>query len=323
MKRYVLFSLVLVMLFVAGCASSNTTGSVGAPYIGGTKGLEMKFTPGSPPNEVYDNKNSEFSITVELRNVGEYDLDSNDGYVEIKGISADEFGVSPSHFKQNIPAINGARKNSNGNVIPGTLDIVSFENLAYQQDLTGNLNSNKIRAIACYNYKTRASADVCVKEDAFDGQQANSVCVLSGSKPVANSGGPLQVSSVTQNAVGKNKMQVIYQISPQLATGELFFKPDTDCDDRRNNPDLYRVFIKVEPIVNGRIAADCTGFSDSSSRSSGYITIFDATPRTITCTYDTTGISGDFTTRANLELEYRFMQFIEKPILIKDVSTNN
>lgn len=322
MKKYILLVLILTAIFIAGC-SSGTSNNVGAPYIGGTKGLEMKFTPGAPPSEIYDNKNSEFGITVEVRNVGETDLDSNDGYVQITGISADEFGVSANDFKQDIPEINGARKNSNGDVIQGSLDVVSFEDLAYQQDLTGNLNSNKIRAIACYNYATKASADVCVKEDAFDGQQTNSVCSLSGSKPVANSGGPLQVTGVTQNAVGKNKIQVVFSIAPTLSTGDLFFKKDTECDDKRNNPDLYKVFVTVDPIVNGKINADCSGFQDSASKSSGYITLYDATPRTLTCTFDTSGVSGDFTTRANIELEYRYMQYIEQPLLIKDVSTNN
>ena len=42
-------------------------------------------------------------------------------------------------------------------------------------------------------------------------------------------------------------------------------------------------------------------------------------PRKVICSYDTETVDSDFETRVNVELSYRYMQYIEKPILIKDI----
>ncbi|HLP79933.1 MAG TPA: hypothetical protein VK158_04825 [Acidobacteriota bacterium] len=318
--RVILGVFTILLLALTACTSGQQGGDVTSPFIGGTNALEMSFITGAPPAEIYDNKDSKFAISLQLRNSGEADIDTNDGYVQITGISPNEFGLSYADLKQNMPAIKGAKKSSNGQVTQGRLDVITFDGLSYQQNIVGNIGSSKVRAIACYNYKTRASADVCVKESSVDELDRNSVCTLAGSKNFANSGGPLQIVSATQNPVGGQKVQMTFEIASKAGSSDLFMRKDTECNDQTNNPDMYKVWVNVLPINNNAVSANCNQFGGGSS---GYITLYNGQPQPLICDFTIGSVTSDFVTRVNVELEYRMMQFIEKPILIKDVTEND
>lgn len=315
--------LVSALLLFSACSSNNPNSS-GSPFIGGSKALELSLISGAPPKEIFDNKQGSFQVTVQVKNSGEADLDSNDGYIQLEGIAPQEYGVSSAEFKQDIPAIKGARKTGSSTVINGNQALVTFGPLTYQRDINGNIASNKIIATACYNYMTKATSTVCIKQDGIDDPaKKNSVCTIESTKSVANSAGPVQVLSIKQIPLGDQKIQVQLEIGKVgTGTNELFFKKGTDCEDKQTNFDKYKVYVDVKPIVNELYRASCTGWQEGSG-SSGYITLFDGAARQLQCTFDTGNTDIDAQAAIDVELEYRYMQQVETSILIKDVSSGN
>jgi hypothetical protein len=321
-KTYTQFGLVLLVVIatiVAGCAGGDARSISGNPFLGGTKALDISFVTGSPPDEIFDNKQYAFSIAVQIKNTGESNLGPSDGYIQIEGISPHEYGVAGSYFMQTMPPLNGARKNAEGIILPGDIDIVSFDNLLYQQDIVGNFDNTIIRALACYNYEARASANICLKREAIDGINVNDVCQITGRKDVFNSGSPIQITEVMQSSQGREKIQLSFRIQSVGAPNDRFYRHDTMCDRSVSNTDKNIVYMKVLPIDNNRINADCTGFMNGVRGSEGYVNLFNGEPRNVVCSFDTSSVQSDFETRVNVELKYRYMQFIEKPILIKDI----
>ena len=306
----------IAMLFIVGCASS-TTGSNIAPFVGGFEGLQLSFLEGAPPSEIFDDGQFPFLVAVQVKNIGENDIDVNDGYVQITGILPEVYGVSASELKQDLPAIEGSRKSATS-VIQGSIEVISFEGLNYQQDIQG-LTQN-LRATACYNYVTETTTNICVKEDSFNSLTMDEVCAVSGQKTILNSGGPIQITSMEQTVAASESIQVVFTVGHVGSLTDHFFKVGSDCEARNGNPDMYKVFIDVESIVNNGINAQC-GFQEGSG-SSGYIRLYDKQPRTVTCKFDLSSIQGSSETPLNIDLEYRYMQSIEKQIQVRDVSTN-
>jgi len=322
-SQSILLLLVLALFVLTACSTGSQTNS-GNPFIGGSNALAISFVSGAPPAQIFDNKQGSFQVTVQVKNVGENDIATGDGYVQIEGIAPQEFGVTSAEFKQDMPAIKGARKTGSGTVVSGNQQLVTFGPLTYQQNVNGNIASNKIIATACYNYMTKATTQACVKKDGVDdSSQKNAVCTIEETKSVANSAGPLQVTQVSQIPLGNQKVQVQFTIGrTSTAANELFFKKDTDCDDSQINLNKYVVHVKVLPIVNELYSASCTGWQTGSG-SEGDITLFDGAPRQLQCTFNVGNTNTDFQTPINVELSYRYMQQIDTPILIKDVSAGN
>lgn len=313
--------LLIASLVLIGCttdADPNNRGFVN-PYIGGIRGLEIEFAQNSPPSEIFDNKESPFNVVIQVRNVGETSLGPNDGYIVLSGISPSEFGVSSSDMRREIPIMRAAERLSDGTIIPGDIDVVEFPEMVYQQDIQGNFNT-QIRASVCYNYETRSTTSVCLKAEAIDGLNLNDICQVNSDRQVANSGGPIQLSSVRESSQGRDRIMVSYTLTNKGYPNEYFFKPGTDCDRSSTNRDRNVVYVEVEPIDNNRLNADCTGFIGGGRGNSGYVELFGGSPRTISCTFDLTSVDSDFEARSNVKIQYRYMQFIEKQILVKDVS---
>ena len=310
--------LLLVLLVVSACTSNGSSTGLFSPYVGGSKALDISFLTGSPRSEVFDGGTDDFSIAVEIRNVGEEDLTPNDGYVQISGILAQEFGVSSAELRQRIPEIPGARMSS-GTILNGGIEVVSFDGLSYQPTIAGDLTSQRIRATACYNYKTRSTSNICVKENPYDSTTRTDICTVTGQKQVANSGGPIQITRLEQQVGGQTSVRVVMTISHVGSPDDYFFRLNSECDARDGNSDMYRVFVDVRPIVNGQIAARCSGLQEGSG-SSGYITLHNGQARDLICTFDLSDLQGSSVTPLNVELSYRYMQSIETPITIRAMS---
>ncbi len=320
MNKTIIFGLLLAMLFLTSCSNTGKTNSGYNPFLGGDAGIKLEFITSAPPKEVYDNKLYPFSIGVQIENVGESDIKA--GFVEVRGISADEFGVSSSSLKKKIPEIRGARKNSDGSVMSGLIDVVTFDGLSYQQDLAGDLPISNLRVRACYDYQTKASTQLCVKPSGVDGLQDNEICLVSENKDVSNSGAPLKIANVKESPKGNDGIMVSFDI---VHVGnqnfKWFSKGDDNCDSSLDNPNLYKVEIEVGSISNGKYLASCARFNGADT---GTIIMFNGASQRIVCEFKTGRQEYEFETPLNINLNYRYMQYVEKEILVKDLgSTNN
>ena len=70
--------------------------------------------------------------------------------------------------------------------------------------------------------------------------------------------------------------------------------------------------------------ATCNGLRDAlPDRSGGFVDLANGADSQVVCSFDVTDVESVYETPVNVKLKYRYYQFIEKPILIKDVSIND
>jgi hypothetical protein len=342
MMKYVLLALLLA-LFVTACTNSNGPSDITDPFVGGTAGLALSFEQGAPPAEIYDGGQMPFSVFVRVENLGEADVgpdsvngvtgDNTFALIQIIGINPAQFGYPEVEktFAETETTILGARKNFDGTIIAGTLDSIPFEGYEYLPDEQGN-SQVTMRANICYDYTTRTNTRVCIKDNLLENVQDDSICVLSGPKDVKNSGAPVHVTAVTQNPLGRDKIQVTFTVE-NVGSGQVFRRASeqqysnrdpysSPCDNSITNPNRNQVKVRVnlgDDTASGLIR--CPLLDNSNE---GYINLFQGNAATISCTIQTDPQGNRiYTDSMRISLEYTYSQFVETPILIRDVSAGS
>lgn len=345
--KYWIFAFVAISVLLVSCGPQQT-GSDISPFVGGTQGLLMSFVENAPPPFIYDNGGMPFSVIVQLTNSGEaavgvgatsfdpsFDNTNQFGVVRVVGISPTQYAGQPGvnletlkTFEEADILLDGAKRIVDGTIIAGTTDQISLEGYNYKPDLVGDDDAT-IRAELCYDYSTKARAKICIKSDTLENVQDSTICTLSGLKDVQNSGAPVQVTSVTESPLGKNKLQVTFVIE-NVGGGIIFRKVEESVgsmtlDDVCNvqspvNPDRNVVKVKayIGSLDNTDALVECTQFGGSNE---GPITLYAGTAATVVCKISTmTTQRALYTDNLYINLEYAYFQFAERPIIIKDVS---
>lgn len=329
MKKFLLIVLVAMTLALSACGQETPNGPVFAPFIGGTQAIEMEEVPGMPPSEVgaiLDNGNSPFGIQLRLNNVGEYDIDTNAGdelFLELSGISPSHFGITESDLTQELDApLPGARKIIGGNIQPGQSTVLTFEGLSYEADAMGdtpityNLN-------LCYDYETRSTTQICMVGDvtgALVNEKQQEICKVNEQKKPFNSAGPVQVIEVNQIPQGGSKVTVIIKIG-HVGTGEIFKAgSDNGCSYALQNPDRNKVDVRVYLPDQSDANIQCAGFTSTGHEATGEVTLFEGTPRTVTCNVESTGGSKTYyQDLLGVDMRYRYGETLQNTITITDV----
>jgi hypothetical protein len=323
---YLVASLALIVL-LSGCKTTSTSNTLAQTYIGGTVGLNTYLIEGMPPPTINDAATFPFGVGVVVENQGEADVGPGTSnpflMIRLEGINPEQFGTTDDEVRQVIASpLRGARRNFDGTIFPGEITTATFEPLNYKPDLHGNTQFT-IRADICYDYETMATAQICLKDDVLENIQDTSICSLTGEKFPQNSGGPLHISSLVENPMSQNKIQVNFVIE-HVGIGEFFGRPTGDinqeiCDFSVRNFNKYYVDIVVEPLQDSGMTVSCSRFGGGNE---GRVKLFQGAPTTISCTIERTRQSAQriWQEPLNIKLKYRYGQFIETPIIIQDVS---
>ncbi len=327
MRNLTILSVLVIALALSGCSNQPQANNLAASFIGGTVGLNTYLIEGMPPPTISDAGTFPFGVGVVIENQGESDVGpgTNNPFlmVRLEGINPDQFGVSDNDIRQVMTSpLRGARRNFDGTIFPGEITTATFEPLTYKPNLHGNTQFT-IRADVCYDYETIASAQICLKDDVLENIQDTSICSLTGEKFPQNSGGPLHISSIIENPMAQNKVQINFVIE-HVGIGEFFGRPTGDvnqeiCDFSVRNFNKYYVDVFVEPLQDSGMTVSCSRFGGSNE---GRIKLFQGAPTTISCTVERTRPSAQriWQEPLNIKLKYRYGQFIETPIIIQDVS---
>ena len=323
-KHLTLIVLGMVFLFlITGCPENTSGGPPTDPFIGGTEGLEIKFLEGSPPEEVTDGGTFPFQALVSLRNMGEYDLKKEDVEVSLIGVYAADFDTTESKLNDKKPEDDPSpkRRDSEGNIIEPVETFVTFpdydEEFNYKDKLTGN-TVFIFRADVCYEYQTKALAEICVLENLVDVAD-DAICEPGGSKEVFSSGSPIQVESFSQSVVGKDKIQFNFNIV-RVGDGDIFeANGDVDCpkDPSERRRKENKVGVSVETgLEDGSLS--CVGLESSSSdaTASGSVRLVDG-ERTITCTQNLESGRNDFKRGINIVVDFNYLDKVDKEVLVK------
>ena len=330
-KKIFMVSLLAAVLFISACTSDTGDTSLNKPFIGGIVGVNMKFMEGQPPDAIFDNGKFPFTVGIQLENFGEDDLmpvsESDWAELCLIGINPSFFGIESEDLCTTLSSdLRGARKNFDGTILPGDAIFEVFGDdppLNYEPDLQGNTDIT-MRAELCYDYTTKSTSEVCIKDDVLGNINDDTICILNEQKDPQNSGGPVHVSSLRENALGQNKIQVSFVIA-HVGGGEIF-DIDTDhepkCDDDITNIDRNKVFVEVSlQSESDATITSCSGLSDITS---GTVTLYQGSPAQITCVIEG-NVDEDkiYTDIFEVDMSYKYGQYIEKNILIQDVSSGD
>lgn len=304
--------MVVVALIAAttGCETNpnETETTKTDPYIGGTRGLVLQFAEGAPPDEVFDNKEWEFPVELKLQNVGEADIDKKDVSIKLGGLIPSDFGKKDSDFIKNGIGEDIIRtyKDFEGNTISSPDVFVTFPDLSYQYQLSGN-KVLPIRAEVCYSYMTEATADGCVREDVLSIDE-DAVCQVNEEKTVHNSGGPIQVTQFLEQPSGADKIRYMFTIEHQ-GSGNVYL-PGSGCPSDRTKEN--KVYFEIESNVAD---LECTGLSGGDSGKKGEVLLNEG-KRVISCAQQAKS-KLDYIDTIKITLKYDYEEFTQKDILIK------
>ena len=312
----------LLLLIVVGCsnpdgADSNTrTGGDVASFIGGNRGLDLKFFDGAPPREVYDSQGFVFDINVRAENVGEFDIAPGLVRMEITGIDPTDFG-GVNLLKTNAELLRGADIDPNGNIISGSITEFNYPRLEVQRQLTGNVQFN-LRAEACYPYGTLTISQVCILRDMLGFTRKTGeapFCEPNEQKIVENSGSPIQVTSLKESSVGKDKLSFTFEVS-HIGEGFVYRKA-TQCDNTQiRNRDV--VHVKVDTGIPGNL--QCSGLEGGGAE--GDLTMFGADgkeTRSVVCTQELPANRNDHEKPITITTTFDYEQFVDQPVFVTHI----
>lgn len=324
-KTFVLVVLLALTIFLTGCGSQQTTTS-GQTFVGGTEALRTSFLPGSPPDRTADGGTSGFTIVVKAENVGESNVNANDGYVQIWGLDARTYNSAYPDFRKAFnqqsgfgTELRGAMRNFDGSVLNGGVATVDFGDLQYMPTIQGDIQQ-KIWANVCYRYTTKVATQLCVKNNVEQALSGRQICEVEGEKFPQNSGAPIAVTSLKESYAGNGRLGLTMTIE-HVGNGDNFFRDDRlDCNDVESNMDRGKVRVVFDPVqISGRsVPVTCQGISD------GYVKLFkDGSGREVTtvyCTVDVSGSNNVVEVPLNMRLSYVYLQHVETDITIRHIS---
>ena len=318
LNKIILLSILLISLFIFGCEGEGDQPTTSErAFIGGERGLELAFFEGAPPEEVFD-RDFPFSIAIQIQNVGEWDVDSNDATFTIKGLNPEDFGKSLSELKKQSPEdLNGAYRDPEGRAIEGTLTSLEFENLQYQDQVAGTVTFI-VRADTCYEYGTRVTSKICVLEDLLGITRRTGevpVCEPNAAKDTENSGAPVHVFNLEETVVAVDKISFTFDIRHERKGLGVIHEKNTDCSPEY--VDQNRVYVEVDTGIPG---LSCSGLEGGTNE--GFITLFKG-ERRVLCQQPLPTPRGDYEKPIEITLTYGYSEYIEKELKVKHIGTSS
>ncbi len=266
-----------ILILLSACTSNGTTAEL-QQFIGGTQGLAVTFETNTPPAEAFDGGFAPFDVIVRLENKGEETIKESDTTVRITGILEPEFNLKSGDLTQKVKEeLTAVRKDSTGKILSGNPVFVEFKNFNHVSTVTGNALDFPLRADVCYKYATRAGTLLCSRANILN-PEAGGICEVAGDKPVANSGGPIQIANVKQ--AGRSATSITFSFDITHAGQGRVYEQESTCDkSERKYEDA--VYVDVETKVPGLSCSrlDSTGEGNVG----GSIKMFGPTT-TVTCT---------------------------------------
>ena len=207
-------------------------------------GLSADFVTSNPPSEF--KKSSSVPLKIILKNEGESRVASGNAKVKIFSPDPSQLGLSNS-FKSNIAAlvtIDTLTKT-------GGEQEIDFGKISYKPNVI-NQERITLRARICYDYKTDAVSNICLKSRASS-ELNEGVCDETGEKIKTGdvSSAPVQITSITEQAAAD---QVNFAITINNKGAGSVFNPSSTCeslenDEQRGN-EKDKMLLKITSPVN-------------------------------------------------------------------------
>lgn len=232
-KKIMIAMIILSIAILTGCTGGNKEVTITDPYMGGSQGLVASFetmgvtTDGTTPS-IFDDES--FTVVINLKNKGEYEVPANTMRTVIKGISqADYTGLT--FQKSNSEAI---EKISSANVQGGEIIINhGAGKLATGRIQDRNVLTASIYADVIYPYQTFVAVPkVCMKDTSS--KVRDDICdVENAALQVFSSGAPIRAVGAKETRSGKGLVSVEFTVE-NVGGGESKDIAKADFDYRYN-----------------------------------------------------------------------------------------
>ncbi len=156
----------------------------------GTQGVIATIAEGAPPAEVFEN--SESTMLIIMQNAGAED--ANNGLFTISSNPGIFYFIRPEHTSDTFSLTGKTNTNPIGEELRFTIRAEArslFPSIAQTRE--------DIALHWCYQYKTQASAGVCVDTQKLSQRVAQKVCQEGTTTLSGGQGGPLSVESIALN----------------------------------------------------------------------------------------------------------------------------
>jgi len=310
-KTLAVFAVALAVL-IAGCATEESATVSVEPFIGGTEGITVSFENGRPPAETFDRGTTPFDISVKLENKGEYSVPKEKVKVSITGVLASEFGVSENDLVKNPSENLLSREKRDSTILESPEVFAEFNDINYKKEIIGSALPFTLRADVCYNYATTARSKLCIRRNLQNPSEG--ICEVSQNKQIFNSGSPIQIQNLREDARGQDKIGFNFEISHK-GNGN-FYRLDTECDDidRKN---IERVELTVDTGLEG---LSCSGLTDirkspSGTAITGTAQVIDGF-KSILCTQEVLS-PGDYEVPLTITAEYDYENSVSTQVVVK------
>ncbi len=195
------FVLLCIALVLASCQARKTE-KADEDFRTGSDGLTINFLQNLPPARIYDE--DEFNAAVEIANRGATEVGGVNDKIYLGGFDHSLItGVST--YGQAIPLLEGKSAFNP----KGTFDYINFK--ATISDLSSKSIDSypfDLIATACYDYRTLASANVCIDPDPFAPTAKQKICIPQN-VGLGSQGAPIAVSKVdVEAAPGKTRFKI-------------------------------------------------------------------------------------------------------------------
>ena len=202
-KKILIFA--LLFIFIAGCDLGGGPGQIS--YIDvytGTEGMVLEFLEGSPPSEIYIDKEGspqEFQIVFEMRNRGPTNVDF--GFLSLEGGEADidildwKIREKKNMIRRDLRKAYFVLEGKSQFNPEGGFDTISIS-ARTKRVYDPITKTPDIRVKTCYGYKTKLSDDICIDTDPYDLRKTEKPCTSQGSYSFSSQGAPVAVTAIEQ-----------------------------------------------------------------------------------------------------------------------------
>ncbi|MBU1201663.1 MAG: hypothetical protein KJ583_06980 [Nanoarchaeota archaeon] len=304
------------LLVLASCTDGGPAINNQKTFLGGTTGLLINFVAGEPPTEVTDGGATPFTVTMKLENKGEVMIPKEKVTLTLKGFDSVDFGVSNPASLTVHPLADILKNDINpdtGQAINSPPEYVTFPTLNFGGRLSGN-SVFPFMVDVCYNYQTKATSQMCIKENLLDSADTN-VCSVSGEKTVQNSGAPVQITSFQEFSAGPDK--VSFTITIKNVGNGLLSKADANCDDAPANKDVVKLTVDTHIV-----GLTCSGLSNTATAGTAYSgeVKLSTGERQVRCTQEiAANQKSDKIKIVDIFVDYGYKQSVSTNVLVKHI----
>lgn len=205
MKKIILFTLILVLLlFISGC-NLRTGGQepfTETEFHRGSNGLVINYLRDLPPREIVEL--APFKVGVELQNLGVSDIKK--GFLIIGNVQKEYFNILSDEMI-NFTLQGKGLSNPKGEKKIFTFTLENIKIIKGRQ-----VNNFFFTVSSCYDYRTEASIEVCIKPISIEGARLGSDICQIRDISLSGQGAPVAVTRIQQSILPEKDRENSYKI---------------------------------------------------------------------------------------------------------------